>query len=112
MVGLLANPNVVIYPGSGSTAAVATTGLLFGNPKQFVAQIIGLVFILVWDGVMTFVILKLISLVIPLRLTDKQLEIGDEAVHGDAAYELLPVPPGTTAHPEHAAHPAPTPTRA
>jgi len=112
MVGLLANPNVVIYPGSGSTAAVATSGLLFGNPKQFVAQIIGLVFILVWDGVMTFVILKLISLVIPLRLTDKQLEIGDEAVHGDAAYELMPVPPGTSAHPEHAAHPAPTPTRA
>jgi hypothetical protein len=38
-------------------------------------------------------LLKLISIFIPLRLTDKQLEIGDEAVHGDAAYELLPVPP-------------------
>jgi Amt family ammonium transporter len=112
MVGLLANPNVIVYPGSGSTAAVATSGLLFGNPKQFVAQIIGLLFILVWDGVMTFVILKLISLVIPLRLTDRQLEVGDEAVHGDAAYELLPVPPGTTPHPEHAGHAAPTPTRA
>jgi len=112
MVGLLANPNVIVYPGSGSTAAVATSGLLFGNPKQFVAQIIGLLFILVWDGVMTFVILKLISLVIPLRLTDRQLEVGDEAVHGDAAYELLPVPPGTTPHPEHTGHAAPTPTRA
>jgi hypothetical protein len=46
--------------------------------------------------------------VIPLRLTDKQLEIGDEAVHGDAAYELMPVPPadGSTGHP--AAVPAPT----
>jgi Amt family ammonium transporter len=111
MVGLLANPNVVVYPGSGSTAAFATTGLLFGNPKQFVAQVIGLVFILVWDGVLTFVLLKLISLVIPLRLTEKQLEVGDEAVHGDAAYELLPVPPGTshTAEPAHV--PAPSPTR-
>jgi ammonium transporter, Amt family len=100
MVGLLANPNVVIYPGTGSTASVAATGLLFGNPKQFVAQIIGLVFILVWDGVMTFAILKLISIFIPLRLTDKQLEIGDEAVHGDAAYELMPVPPAGAAYPD------------
>ncbi len=113
MVGLLANPNVVVYPGSGSTAAVATTGLLFGNPKQFVAQIIGLVFILVWDGVMTFVLLKLISLVVPLRLTDQQLEVGDEAVHGDAAYELLPVPPGAAPRSEHVGHQsAPSPTRA
>jgi Amt family ammonium transporter len=96
MVGLLANPNIIVYPGSGKTAAVAATGLFFGNPQQLVAQILGLVFVLVWDGVLTFVILKLISIVIPLRLTDKQLEIGDEAVHGDAAYELMPVPPAVT----------------
>jgi len=109
MVGLLANPNVIVYPGTGKTAAVAATGLLFGNPQQFVAQIIGLVFVLVWDGVLTFVILKLISLVIPLRLTDKQLEVGDEAVHGDAAYELMPVPPGGPAPaPAHTPSPAPT----
>jgi Amt family ammonium transporter len=93
MVGLLADPNVVVYPGSGKTAAFVVTGLFFGNPQQLIAQLIGLGFILVWDGVMTFVLLKLISIFIPLRLTDKQLEIGDEAVHGDAAYELLPVPP-------------------
>jgi ammonium transporter, Amt family len=111
MVGLLADPNVVIYPGSGSTAAVAATGLLFGNPRQFLAQIIGLAFVLVWDGVLTFVLLKLISLVVPLRLSDRQLEVGDEAVHGDAAYELMPVPPGT--HPQQVHPPAaPSPTRA
>jgi Amt family ammonium transporter len=70
--------------------------LFYGNPQQLVAQVLGLVFVLVWDGVMTFVLLKLISIVVPLRLTDKQLEIGDEAVHGDAAYELMPVPPAVT----------------
>jgi ammonium transporter, Amt family len=112
MVGLLADPNVIVYPGSGKTAAVAATGLFFGNPKQFVAQIIGLLFVLVWDGVLTFVILKLISLVLPLRLSDSQLEVGDEAVHGDAAYELMPIPPG--AHQEHPVHApgAPSPTSA
>jgi len=96
MVGLLADPNVIVYPGTGKTAAVAVTGLFFGNPQQLVAQVIGLAFVLVWDGVLTFAILKVISLFIPLRLTDKQLALGDEAVHGDAAYELMPVPPTTT----------------
>jgi Amt family ammonium transporter len=113
MVGLLADPNVVVYPGSGKTAAVVVTGLFFGNPQQFVAQLIGLGFILVFDGVMTFAILKLISIFIPLRMTDKQLEIGDEAVHGDAAYELLPVPPVPTpeAHGTPMEPPVPAPTR-
>ena len=87
--------------------AFAATGLLFGNPKQLVAQVIGLLFILAWDGILTFVLLKLISLVIPLRLTEKQLEVGDEAVHGDAAYELLPVPP-TAPEPAHAPVRAPS----
>ncbi len=113
MVGLLANPNVIIYPGTGSTASIAATGLLYGNPKQFVAQIIGLVFILVWDGALTFAILKLISLFIPLRLTEKQLEVGDEAVHGDAAYDLMPVPPAAFPEGSNGAHaPVAVPTTA
>jgi hypothetical protein len=53
---------------------------------------------------MTFAILKLISIFIPLRLTDKQLEIGDEAVHGDAAYELMPVPPAAFPDGSNGAH--------
>ena len=115
MVGLLADPNVIVYPGGGKTSAVAATGLLFGNPKQLLAQAIGLVFILIWDGVLTFALLKLISLVVPLRFSQKQLEIGDEAVHGDAAYELMPVPPagefpGHSPAPQSAPAPSPVPT--
>jgi ammonium transporter, Amt family len=93
MVGLLADPNVIVYPGSGKTAAFAVTGLFFGNPQQLVAQVIALLFILVFDGVMTFVILKVIGLFVPLRMSDAELEVGDEAIHGDAAYELMPHPP-------------------
>jgi ammonium transporter, Amt family len=110
MVGLLADPNVIVYPGTGKTASVAVTGLLFGNPQQFYAQFIALVFILAFDGVMTFVLLKLISLIVPLRLSDAQLEIGDEAVHGDEAYELMPVPPAAAPAPHApAGHPHPQP---
>ncbi|HEX6489310.1 MAG TPA: ammonium transporter [Candidatus Dormibacteraeota bacterium] len=112
MVGLLADPNVIVYPGSGKTPAFSAAGLFFGNPKQLLAQVIGLVFILVWDGVLTFVILKLISLIVPLRLTQKQLEIGDEAIHGDAAYELMPVPPSGPDAGEPSGHRAPVPAPA
>jgi Amt family ammonium transporter len=97
MVGLLADPNVIVYPGTGKTASFSVTGLFFGNPKQFVAQIFGLVFILVWDGVMTFVICKVIGVFVKLRLPDEALEIGDVAVHGDVAYELVPQPPAVMA---------------
>ena len=93
MVGLLADPNVIVYPGTGKTSSFAVTGLFFGNPRQFLAQVIALVFILVFDGLMTFAILKVIGLFVPLRMTPAELEIGDEAIHGDAAYELMPHPP-------------------
>jgi ammonium transporter, Amt family len=93
MVGLLANPGVVVYPGTGKTPAVAVQGLFFGNPKQFVAQVVALLFILLYDGLATFVICKAINVFVKLRLPDSQLEIGDVAVHGDVAYELLPQPP-------------------
>jgi Amt family ammonium transporter len=93
MVGLLANPNVIVYPGTGKTPSVSIAGLLFGNPKQFVAQVVALLFILLYDGLATFVICKAINVFVKLRLPDSQLEIGDVAVHGDVAYELLPQPP-------------------
>src|SRR5260370_41198412 len=38
MTGLLADPNMIVYPGRGSTPASAVTGLVQGNPKQFVGQ--------------------------------------------------------------------------
>jgi hypothetical protein len=39
------------------------------------------------------VICKAINVFVKLRLPDSQLEIGDVAVHGDVAHELLPQPP-------------------
>ena len=35
---------------------------------------------------MTFIILRLIKLVTPLRMPDEELEVGDLAVHGEEAY--------------------------
>ena len=48
--------------------------------------------VIVWDGLVTFAILKVISLFTSLREADSVLEVGDLAVHGEVAYapEELP----------------------
>ncbi len=62
-------------------------GLLFGNPRQLMVQAVAVVAAIVYSGVMSFVLLKVIGLVIPLRA-----ESGDEAAgldvtqHGEEAY--------------------------
>ncbi len=83
MVGLLADPAMIVYYGSGKTASFSATGLFYGNPKQLWLQAGAALTIIVWDGVMTFVLLKLISKVIPLRMPDEILEIGDAAIHDE-----------------------------
>ncbi len=42
--------------------------------------------VIVFSGVMTFILLKLVGIFIPLRLTDEELEIGDHAIHGNEVY--------------------------
>jgi Amt family ammonium transporter len=62
--------------------------LLYGNPQQLLLQLYGAAFIIVFDAIATFIILKLISLVTPLRMDDATLKIGDDAVHGETAYAI------------------------
>ena len=60
-------------------------GLLEGNPRQVVAQLYGIVVTLVWSGGMTFVILKLIGFLVPLRVGREDEVIGlDVSQHGEA----------------------------
>src|SRR5260370_41164427 len=66
MTGLLADPNMIVYPGSGSTPASAVTGLLSGNPKQFVGQAGDLGVIVVDGAHATLVGIKLRGGVVPV----------------------------------------------
>jgi hypothetical protein len=40
--------------------------------------------------VATFIVIKLVSFVVPLPMTDEQLETGDRAVHGEVAIDMEP----------------------
>lgn len=55
---------------------------------QFLKQIVGAGFIAGWNVVVTTIICVIIRLVFPLRMSEEQLTIGDDAVHGEEAYAL------------------------
>ena len=65
----------------------ATDGLLFGNPKQLLIQAAAVGAAIVFSGVGTFVLLKLVSLFAPLRVNSRDEGMGlDVTQHGEEAY--------------------------
>ena len=86
LVGLLADPKMIEYLGIGKNPSISGTGLFYGHPKQLAIQAGAALTIIVWDALVTFVLLRVIGLFMKLRLPDEVLEIGDLAVHGEEAY--------------------------
>src|SRR5271157_2965349 len=90
LVGILANPDMLEYIGTDKEApGVNVTGLLYGDPgSQLLLQLEGAAFIIIYNAIATFIILKVISIFVPLRMSDAQLAVGDDAVHGETAYAI------------------------
>jgi Amt family ammonium transporter len=89
LTGVLANPDMLVYIGTDKEApGVNITGLLYGNPSQLLLQAEGALFIIVYNVIATFIILKVISFIVPLRMDDATLKVGDDAVHGETAYAI------------------------
>jgi Amt family ammonium transporter len=87
LVGILADPNIVEYLPGGGSSGFSPAGWLYGHhPKQILIQAGAAGTVILWDAFVTFVILKLLSLVIKLRLPDEVLETGDLGVHDEEAY--------------------------
>ena len=93
LTGVLASPNMIVYIGSAVTASVAVRGLVYGNPGQLAVQALALAFIIGFDAVATFIIIKLVSLVVPLRMEEDELAGGDRHVHGEVSIDMQPHEP-------------------
>jgi ammonium transporter, Amt family len=86
LVGLFADPKMIVYLGIGKAPSSAGAGAFYGHPKQLAIQAGAALTIIIWDGVVTFIILRVIGLFTKLRMPDADLEIGDVAVHGEEVY--------------------------
>src|ERR1700736_5286744 len=89
LTGIFANPNMLMYIGTDKEApGVNVTVLLYGNPGQLLLQVEGAAFIIVYNLIATYIILKVISFFVPLRMDEATLKVGDDAVHGETAYAI------------------------
>ncbi|HEY2703049.1 MAG TPA: hypothetical protein VGL20_05100, partial [Candidatus Dormibacteraeota bacterium] len=89
--GVFASPNMIQYLGTKGNPDVSFAGVIHGNPHQLLVQAFALGVIIVWNAVATFIILKLISLVVKLRMSDAEMEAGDVVVHGEEVIDVVGV---------------------
>ena len=78
LVGIFANSAM-----AETTLAGAISG---GGLNLLKWQALTALWVIVFSSIGTFVLLKLVGLVVPLRMTDEEMEIGDIAVHGHEVY--------------------------
>jgi Amt family ammonium transporter len=77
----------ILLAGVFATASIGgTSGLIEGNPQQLLIQLYGVAVTLVWSGgVTSYVLLKLVSAFVPLRVSrEHELEGLDISQHGEA----------------------------
>jgi len=84
MVGIMANPAMIMYPSSDKKSPdFSVSGLLYGGGfHQLQMQALAAFVIIVYDVIMTFVVLKIVALFVPLRASNPEMEGGDLAIHG------------------------------
>ncbi|MBD5656601.1 MAG: ammonium transporter, partial [Candidatus Eremiobacteraeota bacterium] len=84
MVGVVGNPAMLEYLTTDKKGSpVSVGGFACGAGfHQLGMQALAAVVIIVYDAIGTFVVLKLISLVVPLRASEPEMEGGDLAIHG------------------------------
>lgn len=87
LTGLFAHPSLcnmfLVVPNSNGAFYGGNGGV------QFLKQLVGAAFIIGWNVVVTSIILLVIRLVVPLRMSEEDLKIGDDAAHGEDAYALI-----------------------
>jgi ammonium transporter, Amt family len=84
-------------------------GLISGGGLELLKwQALTALWIIVFSAIMTYILLKIVSIFVPLRMTEEEMETGDIAVHGHEVYPSdvpsLGYPDGVSSRP---AAPAP-----
>jgi Amt family ammonium transporter len=89
LVGFFADPNIILYAatGGGATDLPGFAGIFNGgNAELLKDQAETALWVIGFSGIGTFILLKLVGLFVPLRMTEEDMEEGDIAVHGHEVY--------------------------
>jgi ammonium transporter, Amt family len=86
LTGVFADPKMIVYPGLGNTGDIAIKGLIHGNATLLKWQLIAAVWVIIFSAIVTFILLRVVKLFVPLRMDEKDMEEGDLAVHGHEVY--------------------------
>jgi Amt family ammonium transporter len=82
LTGVFARADVIA--GSVAGADPAKGGLVSGHPEQILIQLEGIAVVILFDAVVSFVLLKIIDMVIGLRVDEEtEVEGLDLALHGE-----------------------------
>jgi len=72
-----------------SLNSAGADGLFFGNPELFGKQIIAVLATLAFAGIGSFILLKIVDMVVGLRVPEAEEVLGlDPSQHGELAYQL------------------------
>jgi ammonium transporter, Amt family len=69
-VGLFAD-GTAFYGGSWNGVAGPVKGLFYGDPSQFVAQIVGCITLIIWAYGLSFIFFKVLNSIIPMRVSEE-----------------------------------------
>jgi Amt family ammonium transporter len=84
--GLCGGLLVGIFANSAMAETVLSGAISGGGLHLLGWQALTALWVIVFSGVATFILLKLVGLVVPLRMTEEEMEEGDIAVHGHEVY--------------------------
>jgi Amt family ammonium transporter len=74
---------------STAVNASGANGLLYGNPMQLVTQLIALSVVIVYTSALTWLILKVVDIIVGLRVGEHEEVQGlDTTQHGETAYQF------------------------
>ena len=76
LVGLLADSSMEVVPGFSVT----------GSLHLLKWQALTALWVIVFSAVGTFILLKLVGVFVPLRMSEEEMEMGDIAIHGHEVY--------------------------
>jgi len=90
LTGIFADPQMAVgynqtAPGK-LTATFTGTGVIHGNWTLLKWQLLAGAWVIGFSAAGTFLLLKLVGLFVPLRMSEENMEIGDIAEHGHEVY--------------------------